>query len=128
MNQKHRLGDLQIAIMHILWDQGEASASHVHTTLLEERGLAITTIKTMLRKMEERGLVTHRENGRQFIYIPLIEKQETRTGMVHDLIKRMFSGDSTALVNHLLNEGEIDVNEIEELKAQLSAKKRKKTK
>ena len=52
MSQSHRLGDLQLAIMRVLWANGEAAASDVHKALLDERGLAITTIKTMLRKLE----------------------------------------------------------------------------
>ncbi|WP_432799498.1 BlaI/MecI/CopY family transcriptional regulator [Poriferisphaera sp. WC338] len=127
MSQKHRLGDLQFAIMQVLWEREEAAASEVHA-LLVDRGLALTTIKTMLRKMEERGLVAHRENGRQFIYHPLIAESEAREGMVVDLVKRMFSGDSRALVNHLIDAGEIDASEIDELKARLASQKTAKKK
>ncbi|QQE12275.1 BlaI/MecI/CopY family transcriptional regulator [Planctomycetota bacterium] len=128
MSKKHRLGDLQIAIMRVLWVRGEAGASEVHAALEAEHGLALTTIKTMLRKMEDRGLVSHREQGRQFIYKPAIEESEARAGMVVDLVKRMFSGDSAALVNHLIEAGEIDVDEIDELKSRIASKKKRKGK
>ena len=72
MNKKRKLGDLQLAIMRVLWERGEAAASEVHKALLEERGLAVTTVKTMLRKLEEYGCVDHRANGRQFIYRPCV--------------------------------------------------------
>ena len=119
---KHRLGDLQIAIMRILWSRQEASASEVHAAILPERGLAITTIKTMLRKMEDRGLVSHYANGRQFIYQPLIAESEVRESMVFDLIHRMFSGNSAALINHLIDAGEINPEEIEQLKSKIALK------
>ena len=64
---KQSLGDLQHAIMRILWSAGEATSAQVHAALLVERGLAPTTIATMLRKMEQKGVVTHRAVGRQFI-------------------------------------------------------------
>lgn len=124
MNHRHQLGDLQLAIMRVLWARGEASASEVHKALLDERGLAVTTIKTMLRKMEDRKIVAHRANGRQFIYRPLFAESEVREGMVDDLVKRMFRGDGTALVNHLIEAGEIDADEIDDLKALLSRKRK----
>ena len=125
MNQKRQLGDLQLAIMRVLWERGEAAASEVHKALLEERGLAVTTIKTMLRKLEEHGIVAHRANGRQFIYRPAIAESDVRDGMVIDLVKRMFSGDSAALVNHLVQAGEIDADVLDELTAQVSQRRKK---
>jgi len=61
------LGELQHAIMTVLWERGEATTGDVHEALRAERGLAFTTIATMLRKMEDKGVVTHRAEGRQFV-------------------------------------------------------------
>lgn len=119
MSHPHQLGDLQLAIMRVLWARGEASASEVHGALLEERGLAPTTIATMLRKMEDKGVVDHRAQGRQFIYFPLIAEADVREGMVGDLVDRLFRGDSAALINHLLEAGEIDAGELDELRNRL---------
>jgi predicted transcriptional regulator len=125
MNKKRQLGDLQLAILRVLWERKEAAASEVHKALLGERGLAVTTIKTMLRKLEERGVVAHRANGRQFIYRPVIAESDVRDGMVVDLVQRMFSGDSAALVNHLIEAGEIDAKRLDELKAEVSGKRKR---
>ena len=125
MPDSHQLGDLQLAIMRVLWEREEASASDVHAALLEERGLAVTTIKTMLRKMEDRGVVAHRENGRQFIYRARIAESEVRHGMVGDLLRRLFAGDGAALVNHLIEAGSVDARELDELKARLADKRGK---
>ncbi len=122
MTTRHQLGDLQLAIMRILWRSGEASASQVHAALFEERGLAPTTIATMLRKMEDKGVVRHRARGRQFIYRPTLEEGDVRQGMVGDLVDRLFRGSSAALVNHLLSAGEIDPRELEQLRALLEEK------
>ena len=55
-----RLGDLQLRIMKILWERRLASVADVHAALAASGDLAYTTIATMLRKMERRGLVSHR--------------------------------------------------------------------
>jgi len=120
-----RLGDLQLAIMGVLWSRREVTASEVHSALLEERGLAVTTIKTMLRKMEERGIVTHRAEGRTFLYRPVITEADVREGMVGEVVQRMFAGDGAALVNHLIEAREIDADELDELRAALAEKRGK---
>ena len=126
MRHRHRLGDLQLAIMSVLWERSEATASEVHAALLETRGLAVTTIKTMLRKMEDRGIVAHREDGRTFVYRAAVEEADVRTSMVGDVVERMFGGDGAALVNHLIEAGEIDMNELDELRATLAKKRNEK--
>ena len=123
MGARHRLGDLQLAIMGLLWSRREATAAEVHSALLEERGLAVTTIKTMLRKMEERGIVTHRAEGRTFIYRPAIAESDVRESMVGEVVQRMFAGDGAALVNHLIEAGEIDLDELEELSVTLAKRR-----
>ena len=124
MKRKRQLGDLQLAIMRVLWERGEAPAIEVHQALLEERGLAVTTIKTMLRKLEEYGCVEHRTKGRQFIYRPAIEEADVRKGMVGALVQRLFAGDSAALVNHLVQSGEIDPDDLEGLEEIVSTKRK----
>ena len=116
---KHTLGELQHAIMQVLWGCDEATVAEVHEALLEERGLAPTTIATMLRKMEDKGVVAHRVEGRQFIYRPTVSEDAVRSSMVGELLERLFAGDPAALVSHLVADREIDHEEIERLRALL---------
>ncbi|MBC8330198.1 MAG: BlaI/MecI/CopY family transcriptional regulator [Planctomycetes bacterium] len=125
MSDPTTLGDLQLAIMRVLWARGEASASEVHAALLAERGLAPTTIATMLRKMEDKGVVRHRAEGRQFVYRPAVEERAVRRGMVGELVERLFLGDPAALVNHLLSDGQIDPDELEALKELIAGRERR---
>jgi len=122
---KQILGDLQHAIMSILWARGEATSSDVHEALREERGLAFTTIATMLRKMEDKGIVVHRSLGRQFVYRPTVSEDQVRRSMVGELVERLFSGDPKALVAHLVSENEIDAGELEELRRRLAPGRRR---
>lgn len=114
------LGDLQLAIMRVLWSRGEAAAAEVHTALEEERGLAPTTIATMLRKMEDKGVVAHRAEGRRFLYRPTVSEPEVKRTMVGELTSRLFRGNPAALVSHLIAEHEIDPDELAGLKRRLA--------
>lgn len=120
----HHLGDLQLAIMRILWEQGEGTVAEVHEALEPERGLALTTIATMLTKMEKKGVVDHRAEGRKFIFRPRVSEGQVRRSMVADLTSQLFRGDVTALVNHLLSEHEIDAQELAQLREMIASRGR----
>jgi BlaI family penicillinase repressor len=120
----HHLGDLQLAIMRVLWARGEATVAEVQEALEDERGLALTTIATMLMKMEKKGVVDHRTDGRKFVYRPTVTEKQVRRSMVSDLTSQLFRGDVTALVNHLLSEHAIEQEELAQLRAMISARER----
>lgn len=120
MDRSHQLGDLQHAIMRVLWDAGEATVAQVHAALRPERKRALTTIATMLAKMERKGVVVHRVEGRQFVYAPRVSEDEVRRSMVTELTQRLFEGDAAALVGHLLREQEIEPDELERLRARIA--------
>jgi predicted transcriptional regulator len=115
MGKTHPVGELQLAILRRLWERGEATVNDVHADLQNERGLAPTTIATMLKKMEARGLVRHRAEGRRFIYRPAVSEPHVTHSMVSDLTDRLFGGRVSHLVGHLLAEHEIDAEELAEL-------------
>jgi predicted transcriptional regulator len=95
--------------------------AEVHEALYDERGLAPTTIATMLRKMEDKGVVAHRVEGRQFVYRPVVTEDAVRSSMVGELLERLFAGDPAALVSHLVADLEINGDEIERLRTLLDA-------
>ena len=125
MNQrKHQLGDLQLAIMRVLWREGEATVRRVQEVLAESRPLALTTVATMLTKMEDKGVVGHRAEGRRYVYRPLVSERQVRRSMVRRLTEGLFAGDALAVVSHLLSEREIPAAELTELKRMIEQRER----
>lgn len=116
MRTSHSLGELQLAIMRVLWEAGEATVAHVHEALPTDKSRALTTIATMLTKMEKKGVVEHRTEGRQFVYLPTVSEDAVTRSMVADLTQRLFSGNVTELVSHLLQDQEIDGEELGRLR------------
>jgi BlaI family penicillinase repressor len=119
MTRSHQLGDLQLAIMRVLWKEDEATVAGVHAALHTDRGLALTTIATMLTKMEKKGVVLHRSEGRQYVYRPTVSEEDVHRSMVSELTERLFEGDAAALVNHLLTAQEIDAGELARITAMI---------
>jgi len=116
---RYTLGELQHAIMRVLWEREAATVAEVHQALLPDRGLAPTTIATMLRKMEGKGVVNHHVEGRHFVYRPTVSEEEIQSSMLGELLDRLFAGDPAALVAHLVADRGIDEEEIERLRGLL---------
>jgi predicted transcriptional regulator len=113
----HQLASLQLAIMRALWQRGEATVADVREDLHDDRPLAYTTIATMLAKMERKGYVAHRIEGRAHIFRPAIDQEKVSRSMVTDLADRLFAGDVTQMVAHLLDGCDVDADELARLKA-----------
>ncbi len=120
----HRLGDLQLKIMKVLWERSEATVSDVHDTLAAETDLAYTTIATMLRKMETRGLVRHRNEGRSFVYSSAVAADAVSRSMVDHLIDRVFEGSLAEMVSHLLTTREVSREELGRLERLIAERKK----
>ncbi len=120
-----RLGDLQLRIMKVLWDSGAATVSQVLESLPQDRDLAYTTIATMLRKMEARGLLSHRVEGRSFIYRPKVAEEEVSRSMADHLVDRLFEGSLTQAVSHLLSTREVSREELAQLERLIAERKKK---
>jgi len=121
MTPTESLGKLQLAIMRVLWAMDEATAADVHRALEESHGLAFTTIATMLKKMETKGVVEHRTEGRRFIYRATVTEDAVTRSMVADLADKLFEGNAAALVSHLLESHEVDARELDELRRRIDA-------
>lgn len=118
-NDDVALSDLQIAVVRVLWQRREASVADVAKVLAEERGLKHTTVATLLTRLEKRGVVAQRREGRQLMYRARVSESQVRRSMVGGLIGILFGGDSRELVAHLLRESEIEPGDLERLRKRL---------
>ncbi len=125
MSESHQLTDLQIAVMRVLWDRGEASVSDIWEALRPERGLAQTTVATLLSRLEKRGVVTHRNRARQFLYQASVTESEVRRVMVRELTERLFDGDVAALMSHLLAARDVSPGDLARVKELVEAQEHK---
>ena len=120
----HRLGDLQLRIMKVLWANGEITVAGMHDAVAGERSLAYTTVATMLRKMEERGLVRHRVEGRSFLYRAAIAEEAVSRSMADALLDRLFEGSMAEMVRHLLSTREVSRKELAALEKLIAERKK----
>lgn len=120
--QAPELTDLQLAILGVLWDEGEATVNEVRERLDRRRPMARTTVATLLSRLEDREVVGHREEGREYVYQPLVTEEEVLRSRVDALAETLFDGDVPTLVSRLLDVGDLRPSELDRVRRLIEEK------
>lgn len=110
------LTDTELELMTILWRLGEGSVSDVMEHLAKGRDLAYTSVSTILRILEQKGILNSRKEGRGHVYIPQLEKSEYEVITVKHVIAKVFDDTPVALVRQLLGSVELDEGDLREIR------------
>ena len=124
LHETFALTELQLTILHVLWERGEATTRDVREALLPSRSLALTTVATLLSRLERKGVLDHRRQGRAHVFRPTVTRSEVRRNMVRDLAENLFDGKPSQLMSHLLRSSPVDVDEIRRMRQALDEAQR----
>lgn len=118
------LGELQRAAMEVVWERGEATVHDVRDRLNTEKELAYTTILTTLQKLEKAGWLTHRSEGKSYVYVPTHSREQAGAGSVRRFLKQVFEGDAVAMFQHLIREGDLSEEDLKEVRKMIEEKRK----
>jgi BlaI family penicillinase repressor len=121
---EYRLGKRELEIMNVVWDLGEATVQDVCVRLA--RSSAYSTILTMMRTLEAKGLLSHTVRQRMFVYRPEVPREDVRKSILTGLCDLLFGGSPLLLVNSLLAEKAMTEPELRELDRMMKRSRRKK--
>jgi len=110
------LTEAELELMTVLWKLGEATVADVLECLPAGRRRAYTSVSTILRILEQKGVVAARARGRQHVYSPRVGKPVYQAASLRHLVGRVFDGAPVALVRRLLEEEELTSAELAELR------------
>jgi predicted transcriptional regulator len=124
---KPSLSNLEQIVMRVLWDHGSATSEDIRQTLEKTHYMKESTCRTILRRLEEKGYVKHRVEGRTNIYTGVEQPENVAAKAVHHIIDRFCGGSVEQLLVGLVDSEMIGKDELKEL-AQKIARRRKPTK
>ena len=116
------LTPVELELMQIVWRLGEVSVADVLAALPPERKLAYTSVSTVLRILEQKGVVQSRKVGRGHVYSALLPREAYEVQSVRHLVETVFDGTPSALVERLVEAVPLSPEEVEQLRALLSKK------
>jgi BlaI family penicillinase repressor len=114
-----RISDAELDLMEVLWAAPEALTSTEVAEGLKGRGWSLATVKTMLSRLVAKGAISHREDGRRFLYSPAIQREAYVGHESKRFVERLFGGRLSPLVARLAEEDALDAKDIAEMEALL---------
>ncbi len=114
------LGELQLQVFDHLSELGEGTVYSVLDRFPEGRRPRYTTVLTVLRSLEKKGLITHRTEDRAYVFVPKVKPAQVRRQVLRDVVDRVFGGSPRALVSALLSVETVTPEVLEELKTMIA--------
>ncbi len=114
------LTEAELRLMEVLWQKRHATVTQV-AEALPPPPLAYNTVLTTMRILERKGHVRHDEEGRAYVYEPVIEREDAAKSAVGSVLSRFFGNNSGALALRLIEEGSLGEDEIRRLKQLIDA-------
>jgi predicted transcriptional regulator len=107
------LGDRELDVMAVLWESGSGTVGEVLQQL--DAQLAYTTVLTILRNLEVKGMVTHTEEGRAHRYVPRVAQQLAQRSALTRLVNTLFAGSPEQLLARLVDDEALGAEELSRL-------------
>lgn len=118
MNQRKEtpnLSPLENAVMQVIWQRGTALAEDIRLALAAEHDLKDSTVRTLLRRLEVKGVVTHTVDGRAFVYRATIQPKHLAAGAVQGIADRILDGSISSLLLGMADDSMISAEELRRL-------------
>jgi len=115
------LTQAELRLMKVLWARGESSVADLVTACADEAPLAYTSVLTTVRILEQKGYVTHRQEGRAFLYDASVAEDEASRSEVRHMLQRFFGNSRERLLLSLLGDEDITAEELRSLKETIAS-------
>jgi len=119
-----RISDAEHAVMEVLWQQSPLTAADVADALTDDRDWTLQTVKTLLSRLTNKGAVSYDQDGRRYLYSPILAREDYVGDESRRLVDRLFGGRAAPLIAHLAERQEFsaeDIAQIERLIGELKA-------
>ena len=118
--------DRELEALKVLWERGEATVRDV-CDAMNERGadLAYTTVLSLLQVMEQKGLVSHRRDGKAYVYLPRLERDKTFRQLAAGFLDRVFDGAVDEYLVHALESRKLSPRQLDELETMIAEAKQR---
>jgi len=109
------LGEVEQSVMDYVWSQGPVTAEDCREGLAASRPMKDSTIRTVLRRLEEKGYLSHEVQGRTFIYRAADARESVAVRAVKGIIDRFCGGSAEQLVLGMVDNAVLDGKQLERL-------------
>ena len=119
-SKKNTLSPLENRVMKIIWERGEVTADDVRGTMEKAQPMKDSTVRTVLRRLEEKGYAKHRVAGRTYVYSPTVESDSVAAGAVRSIVERFCNGSVEDLIVGMVDNELVTADKLKSLAAKIA--------
>jgi len=116
------LTEVELQLMNVIWALGTCTVKEVQTQLSKDRDLAYTSIATIMKILETKGIVKSAKSDKAHVYRPLITKESYEAQTLEHLAENLFQGDPSMMVMRLLNDSNLSKQDLEAIRKVLDSR------
>ena len=116
------LSPSETEVLRIVWELETATVQKVCDKLPKKRDIAYATVQTLLRRLEKKGYVKHRTQGKAHVFYPVAKQEDVIGSAVGSFVDKLFGGDAVPLVQYLAKHGKLTSDDLAKLKKMVSKK------
>lgn len=111
-------------VMRIVWVQGETTSREVYSILNEKKEWKSTTVKTLLKRLVEKGMLSTRTQNNKYIYTALVEQRKSVQNITNELLSKICSTKVGTLIETLIMDSQLSYNDIDGIEQAVQEKKK----
>jgi predicted transcriptional regulator len=115
MMAPERISDAEHAVMEVLWQRSPLTAADVADALADARDWTLQTVKTLLSRLANKGAVSYQQDGRRYLYTPILAREDYVGDESRRLVDRLFGGRAAPLIAHLAEQQQFTAEDLEEI-------------
>ena len=110
------LSPAETEVLRLVWQLEAATVQQIFDTMPEDRSVGYATVQTLLRRLEKKGYVQHKVQGKAHLFSAAVKRDQMIKRTVSDFVERLFGGDPLQLILHLADNSKLNADDIDRLK------------
>lgn len=123
MDERTRISDAEARVMEVLWDRSPQSAAEVIDALAAQTGWNHRTIRTLLRRLVDKGAVSYAEDGRAYLYAAVLTREEYVRSESRSFLSRVFGGNPLSALAYFVEDENLSPEQLERLQSLVEEKR-----
>ncbi|MGB0579597.1 MAG: BlaI/MecI/CopY family transcriptional regulator [Limisphaerales bacterium] len=116
--------NLELQVLSVLWERGSATVREVLAALPDGKERAYTTVLTIMQNMEKKGFLSRSQKGNAHVYEPKESQSQTLGPMMQNLLRNVFGGKVSSVMQHLLEDADVSESELKEIRQMIDQRKK----
>lgn len=122
MNKLPQISEAEFEVMEVIWEKEPVSTNEIVNAVIENHNWNMRTIHTLISRLDKKGAISHKKDGRTYIYSSIVEKKDYVKSKSKSFIEKFYDGAANKMVLNFIENNMLSQEDIQELKNILNKK------